>query len=186
MQRAELHDPRHRASPTRCEGESCCGSHYQAINFRNPPLRSGQPDFCPGSYCFQIWVLKSSVRGFIFFQNQKILSRGLIFFLNFHTLFAVFNRFQCIWRQKRSKKFRLRRAGSYCFSKFSASGGVLFFSKIHKKNRLPGFYFFWEFSKSPIRGFKEGGLIVNSLVSQVDSVGSKDPGNERISTSRCV
>ena len=124
----------------------------------NHPVRSGQPDFCPGSYCFQIWVLKSSVRGFIFFQNQKILSRGLIFFLNFHTLFAVFYRFQCIWRQKRSKKFRLRRAGSYCFSKFSASGGVLFFSKIHKKNRLPGFYFFWEFSKSPIRGFKEGGF----------------------------
>ena len=122
----------------------------------NHPVRSGQPDFCPGSYCFQIWVLKSSVRGFIFFQNQKILSRGLIFFLNFHTLFAVFNRFQCIWRQKRSKKIRLRRAGSYCFSKFSASGGVLFSPKIHKKIRLPGFYFFWEFSKSPIRGFKEG------------------------------
>ena len=137
---------------------------YQAINFRNPPLRSGQPDFCPGSYCFQIWVLKSSVRGFIFFQNPKILSRGLIFFLNFHTLFAVFYRFQCIWRQKRSKNSPAARGVLLFLKIFRLRRGLIIFQN-PQKNRLPGFYFFWEFSKSPIRGFKEGGVSkVNSLV----------------------
>ena len=139
-------------------------SYTRLLTLETPPLRSGQPDFCPGSYCFQIWVLKSSVRGFIFFQNQKIISRGLIFFLNFHTLFAVFNRFQCIWRQKRSKNFACGARGLIVSQKFPPPAGSYFFSKIHKKIRLPGFYFFWEFSKSPIRGFKEGFLVVNSLV----------------------
>ena len=127
-------------------------------------LRSGQPDFCPGSYCFQIWVLKSSVRGFIFFQNPKILSRGLIFFLNFHTLFAVFYRFQCIWRQKRSKKFACGARGLIVSQNFPPPAGSYYFPKSTKKFASRGFIFSENSQNLPSGVLRRGGSKVNSLV----------------------
>ena len=115
---------------------------YQAINFRNPPLKVRAAGFLPGVLLFSDLSFEKFSPGFYFFPKSKNSFAGSYFFLEFSHIVCCFLPFSVYLKAKTLKKIRLRRAGSYCFSKFSASGGVLLFSKIHKKNRLPGFYFF--------------------------------------------
>ena len=117
---------------------------YQAINFRTPPLKVRAAGFLPGVLLFSDLSFEKFSPGFYFFPKSKNSFAGSYFFLEFSHIVCCFLPFSVYLKAKTLKKFRLRRVagGVLLFLKISASGGVLFFSKIHKKNRLPGFYFF--------------------------------------------
>ena len=69
---------------------------YQAINFRTPPLKVRAAGFLPGVLLFSDLSFEKFSPGFYFFPKSKNSFAGSYFFLDFHTLFAVFYRFECI------------------------------------------------------------------------------------------
>ena len=65
---------------------------YQAIN-NEPPLKVRAAGFLPGVLLFSDLSFEKFSPGVYFFPKSKNSFAGSYFFLNFHTLFAVFNRF---------------------------------------------------------------------------------------------
>ena len=106
------------------------------------PLKVRAAGFLAGVLLFSDLSFEKFSPGFYFFPKSKNSFAGSYFFLEFSHIVCCFLPFSVYLKAKTLKKIRLRRAGSYCFSKFSASGGVLLFSKIHKKNSPPGVLFF--------------------------------------------
>ena len=106
------------------------------------PFKVRAAGFLPGVLLFSDLSFEKFSPGFYFFPKSKNSFAGSYFFLEFSHIVCCFLPFSVYLKAKTLKKFRLRRAGSYCFSKFSASGGVFFFPpKSTKKFASRGFIF---------------------------------------------
>ena len=114
--------------------------------------------FLPGVLLFSDLSFEKFSPGFYFFPKSKNSFAGSYYFLEFSHIVCCFLPFSVYLKAKTLKKIRLRRAGSYCFSKFSASGGVLLFSKIHKKIASRGFIFSENSQNLPSGVLRRGGF----------------------------
>ena len=110
---------------------------YQAINFRNPPLKVRAAGFLPGVLLFSDLSFEKFSPGFYYFPKSKNSFAGSYFFLEFSHIVCCFFTVFSVFEGKNAHNFRLRRAGSYSFSKnFRLRRGL-----ITKKIASRGFIF---------------------------------------------
>ena len=161
-----------------CTGSNFCGNRLR-IDDASSKIKLGgdgampPPQFCciahrifkvraagflPGVLLFSDLSFEKFSPGFYFFPKSKNSFAGSYFFLNFHTLFAVFYRFQCIWRQKRSKKFACGARGLIVSQNFPPPAGSYYFPKSTKKIASRGFIFSENSQNLPSGVLRRGGF----------------------------